>query len=52
VRREGTEHANNPMRYWVDLRNHYPNLSKLTLTYSLQRQDVSVSACLVSLATC
>jgi hypothetical protein len=28
---KGSDHANNPIRYWVELRNCYPNLSKLAL---------------------
>jgi hypothetical protein len=27
----GTEHADNPIKYWVALRNRYPSLSKLAL---------------------
>jgi hypothetical protein len=27
----GTEYANNPIKYWVTLRNRYPSLSKLAL---------------------
>jgi hypothetical protein len=28
---KGSNHANNPIRYWVKLRNRYPYLSKLAL---------------------
>jgi hypothetical protein len=28
---KGSDYANNPIRYWVELRNRYPNLSKLAL---------------------
>jgi hypothetical protein len=28
---KGSNHANNPIKYWVELRNCYPNLSKLAL---------------------
>jgi hypothetical protein len=28
---KGSDHANNPIRYWVELRDRYPNLSKLAL---------------------
>jgi hypothetical protein len=28
---KGTEYANNPIKYWVTLRDRYPALSKLTL---------------------
>ena len=27
----GTEHADNPIKYWVSMRNYYPSLSKLAL---------------------
>ena len=29
--RKGTEYANNSIKYWVSLRNQYPNLSQLAL---------------------
>jgi hypothetical protein len=28
---KGTEHANNPIKYWVTLRDRYPSLSQLAL---------------------
>jgi hypothetical protein len=28
---KGSNHANNPIKYWVELRDRYPNLSKLAL---------------------
>jgi hypothetical protein len=28
---KGSNHANNPIKYWVELRSCYPNLSKLAL---------------------
>jgi hypothetical protein len=28
---KGSQHANNPIKYWVALRNYYPSLSKLAL---------------------
>jgi len=28
---KGTEHANNPIKYWIGLRDRYPSLSKLAL---------------------
>jgi hypothetical protein len=29
--KKGTEHANNPIKYWVSLRDRYPSLSQLAL---------------------
>jgi hypothetical protein len=28
---KGSDHTNTPIRYWVELRDRYPNLSKLAL---------------------
>jgi hypothetical protein len=28
---KGSNHANNPIKYWIELRDRYPNLSKLAL---------------------
>jgi hypothetical protein len=49
----GSEHAKNPILYWVELRDRYPTSASLRSTYSpSQPRAVSVSACLASWVTC